>query len=204
MDEITEGIDYDLYHQDIRLLSYGLHVKTTTFDGEEVVEHLQDLSTYILENIDTTIEINLQIPLLFYEFDKFTENIVEIELPHANEKKFVEKLNQQMLHAHLITQVNDNLRTEIETLNMEVSSSRLVEQHQSNQDHFFHHELSLNALKGYEENDLLTVINLLREKDFDETYVSVYFANGYTDTCKVKQVKSSQDISRCYGQAYGF
>ena len=201
---IAEGIDYELYHQDIRLLSYVLHVNMTAFDGEEVVGHLQDLSTHILENIDTTVDINLQIPLLFYEFDKFTENMVEIELKHANEKEFVEKLNRQMLHVHLITQVDDDLKTEIETMNMELSSSRLIEQHQSNQDNFFHHELSLDALKGYEDNDLLAVINLLRDKGFDETNVGVYFANGYTDTCKVKQVKTLADISRCYGQVYGF
>lgn len=204
VEKIEEGIDYELYHQDIRLLNYVLNVNETAFDAKIVVEHLQNLSTHMLENIDTTIEITLQIPLRFYEFDKFTENIVEIKLTHANEKKFIEKLNQQMLHAHLITQVDDNLKKEIKTFHMDVSSSRLVEQVQSNRDSFFQHEITLDALKGFEENDLLTVINLLREKGFDETDVGVYFANGYTDKCKVKQVKILADIARCYDQVYGF
>lgn len=204
VEEVTEGIDFELYHQDIRLLSYVLHAKKTDFDSEEVVQHLHKLSKHILENIDSTIEIKLQVPLVFYSLDEFTEELVEIELTHTNEKKFVEKLNRQMLHAHLTNQVNDNLRKEIEALNMKLASSRLVEKHQSNQDNFFHPELSLDALKGYDHNDLLNIINLLREKGFDETYVDVYFANGYTDKCKVKQVKTLRDISRCYDQVYGF
>ena len=202
--DIDEGIDYELYHQDIRLLSYVLDAKTTEFDSEEVVQYLQNLSTHILENIDTTIEINLQLPLLFYEQGEFIEEMNEIKFTHANEKKFVEKLNRQMLHAYLTTQVNENLRTEIEWLNMGLSSSWLAEIYHSKQDNFFQHEISLNALEGYDHNRLLDVINLLREEGFDETYVAVYFSNGYTEKCQVKQVKILEDVSRCYEQVYGF
>lgn len=69
VEEIAKGIDYELYHQDIRLVSYVLHVKPTAFDGEKVVQHLQNFSKHILENIDSTIEINLQFPLRFYGHD---------------------------------------------------------------------------------------------------------------------------------------
>lgn len=200
VENVSLGINNELYHDDIRLLTFELEAQHVAFDSKEVVYHLQKLSNHILEEIGTAIEVELMLPVLSYESEEFKEETVQIRLSYDSEEKFVAKLDERLLAANLANQVDGDLQEEIEKFNLKLAASRFDGEYVPDEDEYFQHDLSLLALEGFGEEDILGVMELLKKEGFFETYVHFVFLDGSTDRCQAKEVKTVDDISRCFGK----
>lgn len=194
----------ELYHDGIRLLTFELEAQNVTSDSKEVVHRLQTLSNYILEEIDTAIEMELILPVLYYNSEEFKEETVQIKLSYEPEEKLIAKLDEHLLAANLANQVDEDLQEEIEKFNLILSRSRFEREFVPDEDESFRHDLSFLALEGFGDEDILGVMELLRKEGFLETYVHFIFADGSTDGCQAQEVETTDDISRCFGTVKQF
>ena len=204
VENVSLGGNYELYHDDIRLLTFELEAQNVASDSKEVVHHLQTLSNYILEEIDTAIEMELILPVLYYSFEEFKEETVQIKLSYEPEEKLIAKLDEGLLAAKLANQVDEVLQEEIEKFNLKLAESRFDRAYVLDEDKNFWHYLSFLALEGFGDEDILGVMELLRKEGFLETYVHFIFADGSTDGCQAQEVETTDDISRCFGTVKQF
>lgn len=203
VENVSLGANYELYHDDIRLLTFELEAQNVTSDSKEVVHRLQTLSNYILEEIDTAIETELILPVLSFSYnsEEFKEETVQFRLSYEPEEKFIAKLDECLLAANLANQVDEDLQEEIEKFNLILAGSRFDREYVPDENDNFRHDLSLFALEAFGDEDILGVMELLRKEGFFETYVHFIFADGSTDRCQAQEVETTDDISRCFGQS---
>src|SRR5699024_509888 len=153
VEKATEGHEYKLYNEGIRLVNFEIKSETEVFNGEEMYQLLTGLSEDILENIDTAVELELILPAKVYRSyegqekveDSITEQIVEIEIPYEEDNKVIDHLNSTLTAAELNHQFDEDLVKRIRELDLKLVESTLKDRVDQVDTEFIHEISFINS-----------------------------------------------------------
>ena len=205
VEKVTEGHEYKLYNEGIRLVNFEIKSENETFDGEKVYQLLTDLSEDILENIDTMIELELMLPAKTYRSyealgegeDLIKEEVVEIEIPYEEHKKVLDRLNSTLTAAELNHQFDENIIKKIKELDL-IFVESMLKNRVDKLDIEFIHEVSFVNSSEIKDETILKLMDLMREEGFQESYVTFINRPSGERLNQVSKVQTIEDVEKYF------
>lgn len=205
VEKVTEGHEYKLYNEGIRLVNFEIKSEYETFDGEKVYQLLTDLSEDILENIDTMIELELMLPAKTYRSyealgegeDLIKEEVVEIEIPYEEDKKVLDRLNSTLTAAELNHQFDENIIKKIKELDL-IFVESMLKNRVDKLDIEFIHEVSFVNSSEIKDETILKLMDLMREEGFQESYVTFINRPSGERLNQVGKVQTIEDVEKYF------
>ena len=205
VEKVTEGHEYKLYNEGIRLVNFEIKSENETFDGEKVYQLLTDLSEDILENIDTMIELELMLPAKTYRSyealgegeDLIKEEVVEIEIPYEEDKKVLDRLNSTLTAAELNHQFDENIIKKIKELDL-IFVESMLKNRVDKLDIEFIHEVSFVNSSEIKDETILKLMDLMREEGFQESYVTFINRPSGERLNQVGKVQTIEDVEKYF------
>src|SRR5699024_8794875 len=201
VEKATEGHEYKLYNEGIRLINFEIESKNETFNGEEVYQLLTDLSEEILENIDTTVELELTLPAKTYRSYEAqgeaehltTEQVVEIKIPYEEGNEVIDRLNSTLTAAELNYQFDEDLVKKTQELDLILVESTFKDR-VDQVDTEFIHEISFVNSSEIKDETILELMDLLREEGFHDSYVTFINRPSGERLIQVDRIQKIEDI----------
>lgn len=205
VEKATEGHEYKLYNEGIRLINFEIESENETFNGKEVYQLLTDLSEEILENIDTTVELELTLLAKTYRSYEAqgeaehltTEQVVEIKIPYEEGNKVIDRLNSTLTAAELNYQFDEDLVEKIQELDLILVESTLKDR-VDQADTEFIHEMSFVNSSEIKDETILELMNLLREEGFHKSYVTFINRPSGDRLIQVDRIQKIEDIENYF------
>lgn len=205
VEKATEGHEYKLYNEGIRLINFEIESENETFNGEEIYQLLTDLSEEILENIDTTVELELTLPVKAYRSyeaqgeaeHSITEQEAEIKIPYEEDRKVIDRLNSTLTAAKLNHQFDEDLIEKIQELDLVFVESTLKDR-VDQADTEFIHEISFVNSSEIKDETILELMNLLREEGYHKSYITFINRPNGERLNQVDKIQTIEDIENYF------
>ncbi len=191
----------------VKMDGYSFHGKarieiTVYYNGnkanpKELVNTIYDMASMVVK-VPYKISVSLNDdPTIKSEYF----NVQTKEYSKNERKKLSDVLTSQLDIIHSNKLVNEEINSQLEELNLKANSFLEVDYNSSHGEKVSGQKITLHVRK-YDESNLLKAFEFFREAGLEETPVQLYGADGETNYCKVKEIRNTTDIPRCFDKFY--
>ncbi len=163
---------------------------------EQLVERLYDMASLIVQTPNkVSVAFTLEPKTEYTYFDIQTN-----EYSKNNKTELEKLLKEQFTFIQNNQRVNEEINKKLKQLNLFASSNlkKQMDYSRNQADLFMEQKITIDVNNEYNKANLLKAFDIFRDAGLDEALVELSFANGYTNSCKVREVKTVDDIDRCY------